>query len=217
MFTGLIEETGIITGINTSSSGCVLTISCKKILGDVKIGDSICVDGVCQSVVSIGSNCFTTELSQETLKVTTFSSVKSGKKVNLERALTLNQRLDGHLVSGHIDCIAKYISVSDEGFSKKLSFEIQGPFEKYMVYKGSVAINGISLTISDIKDKIFSVTIIPITIQETNLSELKIGDLVNIETDIIGKYVEKILLLNNNDTSKDGKIDENLLKENGFI
>lgn len=214
MFTGLIEEIGLIKNVNTSNSGCVLTIGCKKILSDVSIGDSICVNGVCQSVIEFGSDYFKTELSNETLNVTTFKNIRVSNKVNLERALAVNKRLDGHFVSGHIDCKAQFINVKDDGFSKMFSFKIDNGLEKYIVYKGSVTINGISLTVSNVDKNIFSVAIIPITVQNTNLIDMKIGDFVNIETDIIGKYVEKFLLLNNNTSSK---IDENLLKENGFI
>lgn len=214
MFTGLIEEIGLVKNVSTSNSGCVLTICCKKILSDVSIGDSICVNGVCQSVIGFGSDYFETELSNETLAVTTFKNIKVSDKVNLERALSANSRLDGHFVSGHVDCQAQFIDLKDDGFSKVFSFKIEGGFEKYIVYKGSITINGISLTISKIERNIFSIAIIPITVQNTNLIDLKTGDFVNIETDIIGKYVEKFLLLNNNNVSK---IDENLLKENGFI
>lgn len=214
MFTGLIEEIGIVKSINTSAFGCILTISCRKILSDVSIGDSICVNGVCQSVIEFGSDYFKTELSNETLAVTTFKNIKVSDKVNLEKALPVNKRLDGHFVSGHVDCQAQFIDIKDDGFSKVFSFKIEDSFEKYIVYKGSITINGISLTVSKIERNIFSVAIIPITVQNTNLINLKIGDFVNIETDIIGKYVEKFLSLNNNNTSK---IDENLLKENGFI
>ncbi len=217
MFTGLIEEVGIIKSINSSSSGSVLTISCKKILEDVSLGDSICVNGVCQSVIEYGDDYFKTELSNETINVTTFLNIKPMNKVNLERALTLNKRLDGHIVSGHVDCKAKFVELKDDGFSKILTFEIDKNFEKYIVYKGSIALNGISLTLSNVNKNLFSVAVIPITIQNTSLTDLKIGDMVNVETDIIGKYVEKFLLLNNNTTNITSKIDEKLLKENGFI
>lgn len=214
MFTGLIEEIGLIKNVNASVSGCILTIGCKKILSDISIGDSICVNGVCQSVIEFGIDYFKTELSNETLKVTTFKDVKVSDKVNLERALAANKRLDGHLVSGHVDSVAQFISMKDDGFSKLFSFKIDHGLERYIVHKGSITVNGISLTIANIERNIFSVAIIPITVQNTNLIDLKIGDFVNIETDIIGRYVEKFLLLNNN---TNGKIDEDLLKENGFI
>ena len=217
MFTGLIEELGIIKTINSSPSGSVLTVACKKILEDVSLGDSICVNGVCQSVVGFGKDYFKTELSNETLQVTTFSSLKVNQKVNLERAMSLNKRLDGHIVSGHVDCNAKLLNVQNDGFSYIYTFQIDEDYKRYIIHKGSIAVNGISLTLSKVEDNVFSVAIIPITVSNTNLKELKIGDLVNIETDIIGKYVEKFLLLNNNTTNIISKIDENLLKENGFI
>lgn len=213
MFTGLIEEVGFIKNVNTSSSGCVLTVSCKKILSDVSLGDSICVNGVCQSIIEFGADYFRTQLSNETLSVSSMKFIKDGDKVNLERALTFNKRLDGHIVNGHVDCLATFIGAKEDGFSKLVSFEIDSNFEKYLVYKASVTVNGVSLTISDLNGKQFSVALIPDTYKNTSLSSLKPGDFVNIEVDILAKYVENFLLLNNNTS----KINENLLKENGFI
>ena len=213
MFTGLIEEVGKIKDIKTSSYGAVLTIACEKVLVGSKIGDSICVNGTCQSIVELGDGYFVTNLSNETLSVSTFSSAKSNQKVNLERALTFSSRIDGHLVNGHVDCKAKFISSNNDGFSYRLTFEIDDEFKKYVIHKGCICINGVSLTIASVDNRRFSVAVIPITYSDTNLSELKSNDYVNIETDLIGKYVEKFLSLGNNT----GKIDENLLRKNGFL
>ena len=198
MFTGIVEEIGLIK----SFDGAKLVIECSKVLENTQIGDSISVDGCCQTVVSLGNNNFCTNLSEETLKIT--KGFKSGAKVNLERALTPQTRMGGHIVQGHIDCVAKYLGNSN--------FEIPQELEKYVVYKGAITINGVSLTVSNIDKNIFSVAIIPHTYNQTNLKDLKAGDFVNIETDILGRYIEKILSSQNNTN-----ITEDFLKENGFM
>lgn len=213
MFTGLIEEIGSIKNIQKSKNGCILTVACAKILSDVSIGDSIAVNGVCQTVVEFGKDYFKAELSNETLNISNFKNAKISEKVNLERALSINKRLDGHIVNGHIECTATLTDIKNEGFSKIYSFKMPKEFIKYVAYKGSIAINGVSTTVSAISNSTFSVAIIPTTLEKTNFSTFKIGDFVNIETDILAKYVEKILLSNNNT----GIIDKNLLVENGFI
>lgn len=213
MFTGLIEEQGRIKEIQTTSDGMELTIICEKILSDIKKGASICINGACQSVTDFGKNYIKVQASNETLKVTNFKNLKTGNFVNLERAITLSQRIDGHIVSGHVDCTAEFVYSSVDGFSKKLFFRIPPEFTKYIIYKGSITINGVSLTIASIDNDIFSVELIPDTLNKVNLSELKKGDNVNIETDLFAKYVEKILNSNNNTS----KITYGFLAENGFI
>lgn len=213
MFTGLIEEQGTITGIKTSSNGMELTVKCSTILEDVKQGASICINGACQSVTSFGKDFITVQASNETLRVTNFSSLKVNDKVNLERALTLNTRIDGHIVSGHVDCLANFIKSEDDGFSKKLFFELPKEFTKYVIYKGSIAINGVSLTVASIENTVFSVELIPDTLKKVNLSTLKKGDTVNIETDLFAKYVEKNL----NSKDNTSKITYGFLAENGFV
>lgn len=213
MFTGLIEEQGIIQSINISSRGMELVIGCKKILRDIKEGASICVNGACQTVTYFDSDSIKVQASNETLKVTNFAELKKDDYVNLERPLTLEKRLDGHIVSGHIDCTAEFLNAKDDGFSKQFFFKLPENFTKYVIYKGSIAINGVSLTVASIKDDIFSVELIPSTLAEVNLANLKVGDKVNIETDIFAKYVEKFL------NSKDNKsrINYGFLAENGFV
>ncbi len=213
MFTGLIEEQGTVRSTKFSDGGMEITIDCGKILSDVKTGRSVCVDGVCQSVVSFSGNSVTFQISNETLKISNFKNLKQGRKVNLERALTLNSRLDGHIVSGHIDCTAEFLYKTDDGFSQKLFFEIPESKMKYIIYKGSISINGASLTIASAEKNKFSVELIPLTLKETNLSALKPGDIVNIETDMIAKYVEKIF----NSKDNTSKINFGFLEENGFV
>lgn len=212
MFTGLIEETGIVKNTVISKDGMEITISCNKILEDIKLGASICVNGACQTVTTFTNNDFTIQASNETLKVTTFKSLKKNDIVNLERALTLEKRIDGHIVSGHIDCTATFVNSKNDGFSKEFFFRLPREFSKYVIYKGSIAINGVSLTVASIKDDIFSVELIPTTLKEVNLANLKIGEIVNIETDLFAKYVEKIFGSKDNTS----KISYSFLEENGF-
>lgn len=213
MFTGLIEEQGKIKEISNSSNGMELVIECNIVTQDVRNGASICVNGACQTVTGFGSNYIKVQASNETLSVTNFKDFKKGDYVNLERALTLSKRIDGHIVSGHVDCLATFIKSKDDGFSKEFFFKINKDFAKYVIYKGSIAINGVSLTVASIDNDIFSVELIPTTLREVNLSMLKSGDIVNIETDMFAKYVEKIF------TSKDNtsKINYGFLAENGFV
>ena len=199
MFTGIVEETGIVK----SFDGKKLIIECSKVLENTQIGDSIAIDGCCQTVVSMTSNTFTADVSSETVSITTFKTFKTGKSVNLERALTPSTRIGGHFVQGHVDGTAKYLG--------NMTFELPDKLEKYVVYKGSITVNGVSLTVSKLENMKFSVAVIPHTLQNTNLKDLKTCDLVNIETDILGRYVEKFLYSQNNN------ITEEFLKENGFM
>jgi len=212
MFTGIVEEIGVIKSISKGSSDALIIVECKNILEDAKIGDSIAIDGVCQTVVRFDKNSFTVEVSNETLKVTNFLSLKVSDRVNLERALTLQSRIGGHVVSGHIDGLVKIKKIQKISEFYNIDFEIEKDLEKYVVKKGSVALNGISLTVADISYNTFSVAIIPHTFENTALKYLKISDFVNIEVDILAKYVEKFLSRGNN-----SGIDDNFLKENGFL
>jgi riboflavin synthase len=212
MFTGLIEEIGIIKEFSRNGNSALITVECSKILTSSLIGDSIAIDGVCQTITKISSNTFCAQISQETLNVTTFAQFKTGQKVNLERALTLSSRLGGHIVTGHIDGLAKVKSIQKQADFYNLKLEIDKILSKYIVKKGSIALNGISLTIADTISNEFSIAIIPHTFENTNLKYLKNGDFVNIEADILAKYVEKILSTNNNSV-----VNENFLKENGFF
>lgn len=215
MFTGIIEETGIVKSFIKNSNGADITIQCEKVLQDTKIGDSIAINGCCQTVVALGNDFFRANVSDETLNVTNFNLLKSGTPVNLERALTPTSRMGGHIVQGHVDCTGKFIKKEQLNDFYNLYFEIPTEQCKYVVKKGSIAINGISLTVADISGNIFHIAVIPHTFAQTTLSTLKIGDLVNIETDILGKYIEKLLSVSDN--SAKSNIDENFLKENGFM
>lgn len=215
MFTGIIEEIGIVESFIKNSNGANITIKCNKVLENTKIGDSIAINGCCQTVVELTSNSFSANVSDETLNVTNFNQLKNGHTVNLERALTPTSRMGGHIVQGHVDCIGKFIKKEQLNDFYNLYFEIPNENSKYVIKKGSIAINGISLTIADISDNIFHIAVIPHTYQNTTLKSLLPNDFVNIETDILGKYIEKFL--NMSDNNPKSKIDEKFLKENGFM
>lgn len=208
MFTGIIEELGIIRQITTNR----IQIECKNITDDIQLGDSIAVNGVCLTVVDFGKEFFTADISQETIKVTTFSNSKVGDVVNLERAMRADGRFGGHIVSGHVDSQGKCISINNYNNFYNLEIELEPEQTKYVVKKGSITINGISLTVSDISDNKITFAIIPHTFENTNLKTLKQGDFVNIEVDIFAKYIEKFLSTGDNKS----RIDYNFLRENGF-
>lgn len=213
MFTGIIEEIGTVKDFKFVSENAEISIDCTKVLEETKIGDSIAINGVCQTVTKITDRSFTAEVSKETLKVTNFSQLKNGEKVNLERALTLNERIGGHILSGHVDSTAKFISAEKLSDFYEMKFEITPESSRYVVKKGSIAVNGISLTVADIENNIVKIAVIPHTFENTNLQNLKSGQTVNIETDVFAKYIEKFLL-NEKTTSI---ISQDFLKENGFI
>ncbi len=212
MFTGIIEEIGNVVGFKKSAHGADLKISAKTVLEDVKLGESIAVNGVCETVVAFDNTTFEVNVSDETLRVSNLSDLKQGDLVNLERALKLSDRLSGHIVSGHVDLTTKFIKKEKLGEFYNMEFAVTPDFRKYIVKKGSITINGISLTIADIKSESFVVAVIPHTFENTNLKELKNNDIVNIETDILAKYIENFVV------GKEKKeITMNFLEENGFL
>lgn len=215
MFTGIIEEIGIVKSFAKEKNGAKLVISANIVLDNTKIGDSIAVNGVCETVTEIDNESFSVMVSDETLSVTTFSDLRAGNYVNLERALTLESRLGGHIVLGHIDCKGKLVSKEYLSDFYNLYFEISQDYTKYIAYKSSITINGISLTVADINSNTVKIAVIPHTFENTNLKYLNIGDKVNIETDILAKYIEKLLKLNDN--NKKSHINMKFLEENGFV
>ena len=207
MFTGIIEELGKITTILSDK----ITIECKKVLNETDLGDSIAVNGVCLTVVNITNNSFTADISPQTFNVTALGTLKINQIVNLERALTLNTRLGGHIVSGHIDSVGKIIDITKSNDFYNIVIEYDKKYTNNVVEKGSIAINGISLTVANCKDNFLTVAVIPHTFYMTALNQTKVGDNVNIEFDILSKYVEKILSSRDNNN-----ITVNFLAENGF-
>ena len=193
MFTGIVEEIGTIKTIQKYGHSSRLCISCHYVLENTKIGDSIAVNGACLTVTSIDNDCFCADVTSETMKRTAFSLFRSGTKVNLERALTLSARLGGHIVLGHVDGVGEIISRKKEENAVIISFQTNQKYKKYLVEKGSVAIDGVSLTIAEKKENIFTIALIPHTGKETILLNKNVGDVVNMEYDYIGKYIEQLM------------------------
>ncbi len=204
MFTGLVEGKGKIKSKRITPDGARLVISSS--FKELELGESISINGACHTVVEILSGGFAVDTMNETLKHTNLGSLVVNDEVNLERAMKASSRFGGHIVTGHIDGCAKLISKRQEGISYVYKFEFP---DKYIVQKGSICINGVSLTISGVGNNFFEVSLIPHTLKSTNLLDLKVGELVNIENDILAKYVEKLC-------GKNSTIDEILLKECGF-
>lgn len=195
MFTGIIEEVGNILSINHIGESVRFKIGAKKVVENLEKGASISVNGACLTVVNFGVDYFEVDAVEETIKRTNLGSLKVANVVNLERARKLSDRIDGHFVQGHIDATGKITRIIPTGMSKILFISFPIDFKIYVVPKGSIAVDGISLTIVDVQNNIFSVSVIPFTFEHTNLKTKKIGDLVNLEFDIIGKYVVNYLSL----------------------
>lgn len=194
MFTGLIEEIGEIGKISKVGNAAEIKITSSKIIQDINIDDSISVNGVCLTVTSFDENSFNVTAVDETLRKTTIGSLKNKSKVNLERAMDMKRRFGGHIVQGHVDTTAILSNVVKETKNYLLYFNYDNSFRKYIVPMGSITVNGISLTVADVDDNNFKIAIIPHTWDNTNINKLKNGDSVNIEFDILGKYVENIML-----------------------
>jgi riboflavin synthase len=198
MFTGLIEEVGTVSAVESSSQGSRISISARHILQNVQLGDSIAVDGACMTVVAFDAQGFSFEASPESLSKTNLCAFKPGRRVNLERPLTPTSRIGGHYVTGHVDGLATLVSSTPQGNSHILEFSVASPeLAELLVAKGSVAILGISLTVNTVGKDRFSVAIIPHTLGHTNLGDYQPGDQVNIETDLLGKYVRRLLFERN--------------------
>ncbi len=217
MFTGIIQAIGHIKAINPQGDDIRLQVECNKLdLSDVQLGDSIAVNGVCLTAVELSKDSFTADVSNETLTCTTFADLAIGLAVNLEKALTPMTRLGGHLVSGHVDGIGTITERFSDGRSE--SFVIQAPAElaKYIAVKGSICVNGISLTVNNVDGASFSLNIVPHTLQETNMDAYQKGTHVNLEVDVIARYLER-LMLGDNAAVTGSKIDEAFLAASGFI
>ncbi|WP_457622451.1 riboflavin synthase [Persephonella sp.] len=193
MFTGLIEEVGKITGIRHRSGGLSIDVKAEKILEDTEIGDSIAINGVCLTVTEIRDGGFSFDLSQETLNRTSFSKIKIGDYLNLERALKVSDRLGGHIVQGHVDTTGTIEGIQRSGDHTVLTIQFPLDFQDLVVEKGSIAVDGISLTINQVYNSRLKINIIPHTMESTNLRYRQIGDPVNLEFDILGKYVLNVL------------------------
>ncbi|UCZ54704.1 riboflavin synthase [Bacillus shivajii] len=217
MFTGIIEEKGTILQMRQTGDAVVMKIAAKKVLSDVNLGDSIAVNGVCLTVTSYNDSAFTVDLMPETVRHTSLRNLSNGSYVNLERAMAANGRFGGHFVSGHVDGVGTIRQKRHEHNAVYYEIEIANELRKYMMMKGSVCVDGTSLTIFGLSEDSFTISIIPHTIQETIIGEKEPGDIVNIECDMLAKYMEQLLYYRtSNDETSSEKLTESFLKEHGF-
>lgn len=214
MFTGLIETVGELVSIERRGASGSLTVKTALPLDEIRIGDSIAVNGACLTVVRKGGGAVTFDVSPETIDRTAFKNLKSGAPLNMERAMRLSDRLDGHLVSGHVDCIATVTERREVAGNIVFGFRFPAEFAKYIAAKGSVAIDGISLTVNSVGPDSFSVNIIPHTASKTTLLQKRVGDEVNIETDLLCRYLERLLA---GRETREGGVTLDLLAKNGFM
>ena len=214
MFTGIIEESGFFAGLTRGE----ISIKCRTVLDGVKIGDSISANGICLTVTKFGDKEFCADVMPETMRRTSLSELKVGSRVNLERALRVGDRLGGHIVSGHIDGVGRIIEIRAEGNAHVVRVECDRTLLRQIVEKGSVALDGMSLTVVDVKEQNFGVSLIPHTMGVTNFIEKRVGSLVNIETDVIAKYVERLMHFGDRENSArtSTEITREFLTANGF-
>lgn len=215
MFTGIVNEVGTLLGIHRGANSAVLTIGATTILEDVKLGDSIAVNGVCLTVTSFTPSQFTADVMHETLNRSSLGSLRPGSPVNLERAMRADGRFDGHIVAGHIDGTGTIASIRRDDNAIRYTIRTTPAILRYIIEKGSIAIDGISLTVTEVTRETFSVSVIPHTASCTNLAQRRIGDTVNLENDCIGKYVER-LLTTPNTANQESNITLEFLARNGF-
>ncbi|QBZ83419.1 Riboflavin synthase [Hydrogenovibrio crunogenus] len=221
MFTGIIESEGFISRIEPVNGDARMTIEVGKLdMSDVKIGDSIACNGVCLTAIELTPSAYVADVSSETLKVTTLGALKVGSPVNLEKALRLQDRLGGHLVSGHVDGVGKVLSITQEARSWRYQIESPAALAKYIAAKGSICINGISLTVNQVDGCVFDVNIVPHTRQETTIKHFQVGTAVNLEVDLLARYLERMLSAPNDTEQSDtnsSNITRELLSDRGFL
>ena len=218
MFTGIIESIGSIRALTPKGGDIRVSIDTGKLdLSDVKLGDSIAINGVCLTAVELPGNGFAADVSRETLDCTAFNDLKSGSRVNLEKALTPTTRLGGHLVSGHVDGVGEVISREEN--ARAIEFVIRAPKElaKYIAHKGSITVDGTSLTVNSVNGAEFSLTIIPHTLSETIMGDYRPGRRVNLEVDLLARYLERLLLGDKAAEPTSGGINESFLAANGYL
>lgn len=216
MFTGIVEEMGKIVRVEKGAKSSRLTVSGDKIFSDLKLGDSVATNGVCLTVTSFSKGIFTADVMNETLKRSNLGELRQGSMVNLERAMIANGRFGGHIVSGHIDGTGVITKVEQDDIAVWYTIRADRKIMKYIIEKGSVAIDGISLTIAKVTDNDFSVSLIPHTAKETVLGYKKTGDTVNLENDVVGKYIEHFLSFKEEPETKSSGITKEFLLKAGF-
>lgn len=212
MFTGIIAATGQITSITPSGGDMRLKVDTKKLdLSDVSLGDSIAINGVCLTVIELDESHVSFDVSKESLERTALSEISEGSSVNLEKALAVGDRLGGHMVSGHVDGLGKVLQLTPSARSVQFRIEVPANLERYIAEKGSISIDGVSLTVNQVGQGWFEINIIPHTMQETIIKEYKAGSIVNLEVDLIARYLERLL------PGQDPAISRETLSENGDI
>lgn len=218
MFTGIVEEIGTVKNIIKGSRSIKLAIAAQKVLENTNLGDSIAVNGVCLTVTALGKNGFTADVMPESMSKTNMGKLKPGDRVNLERALTLASRLGGHIVSGHIDGVGEIIDMEKDDNAVRVTLTASSKVMEYIVSEGSVALDGVSLTVAHLGESDFTVSLIPHTAQVTTLLDKKVGDKLNVENDVVGKYVERLLDFSAKNETKEKKpsLSLSFLRENGF-
>lgn len=216
MFTGIIEEVGVVKSIRMGAQSAVITIQAEKVMEDIHVGDSIATNGVCLTVTSFDKNSYSVDVMHETLRRTNLGTLKSGSRVNLERAMAADGRFGGHIVAGHVDDPGTITSMEKDDNAIWITIRTTPAVLKYIVEKGSIAIDGISLTVARVDNKSFAVSVIPHTGANTTLLEKKPGDTVNLETDMVGKYVEKLLRYEESEEKPQSGITMDFLKSHGF-
>lgn len=215
MFTGIVEEIGTVKAVHRSGTSSLIRIEAKKVLSDIHLGDSIAVNGVCLTVTDFDGSTFQADVMNETLSRSSLGSLKTGSPVNLERAMSAEGRFGGHIVSGHIDGTGTVSDVRKDGIAVWYTITASPHIMRYIIEKGSVAIDGISLTVARVTDNSFSVSVIPHTAEQTILSQKNRGDTVNLENDMIGKYVEK--LMKSAEPEDKSALSMDFLAKNGFL
>lgn len=217
MFTGIVEAIGSIDKINVGRDGARLTVNVGGLdMADVNLGDSIATNGVCLTVIDFSASHFSADVSNETLSRTSLGAYKPGKPVNLEKAMLPTTRFGGHIVSGHVDAVAKVIEINEQGNSTDFIIEMNDDVSPYIVEKGSVTIDGVSLTVNSVAKEQFRLTIVPHTQQETIISTYNVGSQINLEIDVVARYVER-LLMSRQAKTESSTITKSLLAKSGFI
>ncbi len=219
MFTGIIEETGVIRSVERRGASARITVQARRVLEGTNVGDSLAVNGVCLTVTAFGPSWFSADIMAPTIEATTLHSIEGGARVNLERALALGARLGGHIVSGHVDARCRVVAIREDGIARTVRLEAGADILRYMALKGSVALDGASLTVRDLHEDGFSVSIIPHTAMATTLAEKKPGDRVNVECDLMAKYAERLLGLAvaPGGTTRRPGMTEKFLSQHGFM
>lgn len=210
MFTGLIEETGKVVAVRSAGRSLHLTVGARTVLADLRLGDSIAINGVCLTVVQSDSESFTADVMPETFRLTNLAQLRAGSPVNLERTMRLGDRFGGHIVQGHVDSTGRILAMERDEIAVRVSIAASAELLRYVVPKGSITVDGISLTVVDVASDRFFVSLIPHTAAVTNMRERRPGDLVNLEVDILAKYVERLL------GRSEGSVTLDLLKQHGF-